>query len=144
MLATIGRTIWVAIAAVLAAIAGGGVLFLLGAEHLTRMVAAEGDSTRDITAWLDLLDRAGPVLALLAKVSVLPALIVLIIGEVGRIRSLTYYLAGGAIAAAGVPLVMRLTDPAAAAAPSALLLNVMATAGIAAGLVYWLLAGRRA
>lgn len=144
MLAMLGRVIWVTVAAVIAALAGGFVLFTLGAEHLTRMIAAAGESTRDPIVWLDMLERAGPLLPLLAKVSVLPALIVLVVGEVARIRSLTFYLAGGAIAVAGVPLVMRLADPGSATAPSTLLLNVMATAGIAAGLVYWLLAGRRA
>lgn len=144
MLASIARAVWVAISAVVAALVGLCILLLLGAEHLTRVVAAEGESTRDPMVWLDLIERGGPLLAVLAKMSVLPALVVLIVGEVGRIRSLTYYLAGGAIAVAGVPLVLRLADPTSVAAPSVLLLNILATAGITAGLVYWLLAGRRA
>jgi hypothetical protein len=72
-----------------------------------------------------------------------PAVIAILVGELARIRSLLYYVLAGGAAAAAMPLIAALpeTDGATYNAPY---FTIMATAGFAAGLVYWLLAGRRA
>ena len=72
-----------------------------------------------------------------------PALLAVIVGEVARIRSALYWVPAGGLAIAAAPFLLRLSSPATTGAlPSTALLQLLATAGFAAGLVYWLLAGR--
>jgi hypothetical protein len=73
----------------------------------------------------------------------IPALVVVILGEVARIRSLIYYVVGGGAALAAMPLLARLGE-ASLGVPGGVLWQVFATAGFAAGFVYWLIAGRNA
>ena len=74
----------------------------------------------------------------------MPALLLVIIGEVARIRGALYYVIGGGAALAVVPLLARLGQPARVLELSPVVWQVLATAGFAGGFVYWLLAGRRA
>jgi hypothetical protein len=79
--------------------------------------------------------------------TLLPALAAVILGEVLRIRSVLYYVATGGIAAVIVPAsagLMALTPVGAAPGAIAPGLPIFATAGFAAGFMYWLIAGRRA
>ena len=64
---------------------------------------------------------------------------------VARIRSLIYYVVGGGLALAAVPLLARYGQGGTAMPdPDQLVWQVFATAGFAGGFVYWLLAGRNA
>ena len=67
-----------------------------------------------------------------------------IVGEIARIRSLVYYVAGGGVALAAIPLLARSASGAPSPRPSTLVWQVFATAGFAGGFVYWLIAGRNA
>jgi hypothetical protein len=67
-----------------------------------------------------------------------------VIGEVARIRSIAYYVVGGGIALAAIPLLARYGQGGTIASPDAIVWQVFATAGFAAGFVYWLIAGRNA
>jgi hypothetical protein len=67
-----------------------------------------------------------------------------IVGEVARFRSALYYVVGGGLSIALVPLLVRLADPAQVLGLSSTVWQVLATAGFAGGFVYWLLAGRNA
>ena len=132
---------------ILAILAGSITLFFLGARW------AAGEATAFTPQDADEMSRAlneglgviaffftvAPVLTLL------PALAAAVVGEVARIRSLLYYLVAGGASAALMPLIAT----AGAAAPegstyAAPYFTIMATAGFAAGLVYWLIAGRNA
>jgi hypothetical protein len=77
--------------------------------------------------------------------TLLPVLAAVLLGEVLHIRTLLYYIVIGGLAAL-MPLVSGVmevgADGAAMSAPPGL--AVIATAGFAAGFVYWLLAGRQA
>jgi hypothetical protein len=66
------------------------------------------------------------------------------VGEVGRIRSSLYYVIGGGVALATVPLMARLGQPLTVLDLSPVVWQVLATAGFAGGFVYWLIAGRNA
>lgn len=140
---TIGRLIWVPIAFVISAIATGFMLVTLGMERVTQAMAGRGDDVASIGAILDLL-RQAQVLA--TGLTLLPAVLVVIVGEVARIRSALYYIVGGGLALAAVPLLARVGQAASASAvlPPTLVWQVFASAGFLGGFVYWALAGRRA
>jgi hypothetical protein len=75
-----------------------------------------------------------------SAIAFVPAIIVILIAETLSLRSLFFYaLAGGA---SGV--LYGLTFPAAAATPFDRTVQITLAAGVAAGLVYWLVAGRTA
>lgn len=143
VLSTIGRLIWVAITFVLSGLAAGFVLVTLGLERVTQAFHDRAWSTGSIDDWFKLLDQTT---ILLSSLTVIPALIVVIVGEIARIRSSLYYIIGGGLALALVPVLARfgqagvITDTL----PAAPVWQVFATAGFLGGWVYWLLAGRRA
>lgn len=136
----IGRLVLVPVAFVLATLAAAFVLLTLGLERLTVLMHRGGGQDDLIVAILDLATE-GVLLA--SALTIVPALVVIIVGEVARIRSLTYYLVGGGAALVAVPLLARLAQ-ASQVGPAAELWQVFATAGFAAGFVYWLIAGRTA
>ncbi|MCB1548144.1 MAG: hypothetical protein KDJ41_10000 [Hyphomicrobiaceae bacterium] len=136
----IGRLIWVPVSFVLAVAAGGFVLFTLGTERLTHAMRGRGADADLLSALFDLF-RQGE--HLVSTVTVVPAVLLVIIGEVARIRSSVYYVVGGGIAAAAVPFLGRLSQGGLSLTTDAVW-QVFATAGFAAGLVYWALAGRKA
>lgn len=140
ILRALGRMIVVPLAFVLASLSAMLVLLTLGQEHLTR--ALYGRDGFDAFEVLLVVFRQGIVLA--SAASILPALLVAIVGEVARIRSLLFYVLGGGAAMAAIPLLARLGQSAPAAAPNPIVWQVFATAGFVGGLVYWALAGRRA
>lgn len=145
MLRTIGRMIWVAISFLIAGLAAIAVLVTLGMERVTQATAdASGGELGDLDIWLGYIDQIQGAYALLSMLSIVPAVLVVTVGEVARIRSAVYWVPAGGAALAAVPFLMRLSEGAATALPPAALLQVLATAGFAAGLVYWLLAGRTA
>ena len=76
----------------------------------------------------------------------LPALIMAVVTEAFSIRSIIFYAAGGALFGLGVYLAFTPFDPASMSFTGIdrRELEVMAGAGILAGLVYWAIAGRRA
>ena len=67
-----------------------------------------------------------------------------IVGEVARIRSWLYYMIGGGLALAAIPLLARINSSGVGTLSDATVWQVFATAGFAGGLVYWIIAGRNA
>jgi hypothetical protein len=143
MLSALGRMIWVPIAVVLAAMVAISVLMTLGMERIVGAVHRDGGEAAWLFTLLELM-RQGRLLS--AGLTLIPGLLVIVIGEVARIRSALYYIAGGGIALGVLPLLARAgqaTD-ASGALPATLVWQVFATAGFAGGAAYWLLAGRKA
>lgn len=138
------RLLWLPFALLFAALAAIAVIATLGQERLVQWLAQNrGGAGRDEIADLILVLRLGWELvpALASGFTVLPVIALVAIGEVARIRSALYYVAGGGAALAVIPLLARFGSEAGA---PLVLWQVMATAGFAGGLVYWLLAGRSA
>lgn len=137
----VGRLILIPIAFVLAAGAAAAVVVSLGLEHLTQAMHGQelGGTTIETT-----FDVVAQLAALTSGLSIIPALAVVIAGEVGKIRSWLYYMIGGGAALACVPFLSRLGQQEAFVMPPATVWQVLATAGFAGGLVYWLIAGRNA
>lgn len=138
---TVGRLILIPIAFVLAACVAAAIVVSLGLEHFTQAMHSTEPGAETITRTFDIVQQLG---ALTSGLSIIPALAVIIIGEVGRIRSWMYYMIGGGVSLACVPFLTRLSQNEAMVMPTSTVWQVLATAGFAAGLVYWLLAGRNA
>jgi hypothetical protein len=141
ILSTLGRLILVPIAFVLAAVVSALVLLTLGLERITQSVYGAGPEADQIGAVFDLF---GQGYLLLSGLTIIPALLVVLIGEVARIRSWLYYILGGGAALAAIPLIARFGQVETSFLPPPVVWQVFATAGFAGGFVYWLLAGRRA
>jgi hypothetical protein len=129
------------VAFVLASLAALFVILTLGHERIIQGVAARRPDEATVDAMFDLLRLA---LSFASAQSLLPALLVVIGGEVARIRSLVYYVVGGGAALVAVPLLSRLSQPIGALDVSTAAFQVLAVGGFAGGFVYWLLAGRNA
>jgi hypothetical protein len=143
MTRTAVRVLVVAIATLCAAAIGIFVVVQLGVERITHALHADGGEANAI--WV-IVALARQSIRLASGATILPALAVIIVGEVARLRSALYYIAGGGLAFAAIPLLAGLgrSSEAAADLQGAVVWQVFATAGFAAGAVYWLMAGRRA
>jgi hypothetical protein len=141
ILKTIRRLILIPIAFLLSAVGASFVIFTLGAEKITHAMHATPAGEDTVRQMLDLATQ-GSLLA--SGVTIVPALAVIIIGEVARIRSWLYYMIGGGVALGAIPLLALLGTTGTLGFALATLCQVFATAGFAGGLVYWLIAGRSA
>jgi hypothetical protein len=136
----IGRLLLVPIALLLAFAVAAAMLVSLGQE---RMVATFGRSF-DVDAVLgsvEVIMRVG--LAVFSAPALLPVLLLVVAGEILHIRKALYYVIGGGLASAVIPLLAGL-GRAGAGPASAEIWTLFATAGFVGGLVYWLAAGRTA
>jgi len=138
------RLILVPLASILAVCTAIFVLFTLGQERIVHEIAggAVGDDWFDIAT--SMMTNAQLFISLASAFTIVPALLLIIIGEVSRIRSSIYYIIGGGAVLAAIPVLARLASAENFILPSATILQIFATAGFAAGLVYWLIAGRKA
>jgi hypothetical protein len=141
MLRTVGRLIWVPIAFLLSALVSLLVIVSLGQERIVQAMAGRGPDQSTIDAGFELL---GVVLQFFSGYTLLPAILLVLIGEVARLRGALYYVIGGGATLAAVPLLTRLHQPAGALGVAEVVWQVLATAGFAGGFAYWLLAGRNA
>ena len=123
------------------------ILTYLGGLHFTEDLSQRYDSdvaASDLeTTLLNIVGAISFAFSLYPALSILPALLVAVIGEIGRIRSWLYYVLAGGAAALSIPLLYVLVGEASAEMPSQSFLAIFATAGFGGGLLYWLIAGRR-
>ncbi len=138
---TVGRLIVIPIALLIAASVSGFVLFTLGLERITGALQGNRSGDDVIVAMFDLTQQG---LLLATGLTLIPALVVVIVGEIARIRSAIYYVAGGGLALAAMPMLARMTESGNVVIPETTVWQVFATAGFAGGFVYWLIAGRNA
>src|SRR5262245_63123798 len=105
MLRTVGRLIWVPIAFLLSALVSMLVIASLGQERIVQAMAGRGPDQSTIDAGFELL---GVVLQFFSGYTLLPAILLVLIGEVARLRGALYYVIGGGATLAAVPLLTRL------------------------------------
>jgi hypothetical protein len=141
MLRALGRLILVPLGVVCGMGVALAILALLGLERITHELARAGEGADRLEVLLELM---GGSLRLASAASIVPALLVVLVGEIGRVRSWLYYMVGGGAALASVPLLSRVWEQQAAVLPPTAVWQLFATAGFAGGLVYWLIAGRSA
>lgn len=138
---TLGRMFYIPLALLFAAAATFFVLATLGLERIT---GALHISTRGGDAIETVLELMNQGIVLTTGMTVIPALLVVLIGELASIRSATYYIAGGGAALVAIPLLAQIGNTGSFVLPEQIVWLVFATAGFAGGFVYWLLAGRSA
>ncbi len=131
---------------VLAAIAGAITLFFLGArwaatEATTFTPQTADDMSRVVNEGLGVIAF---FLTIAPVVTLLPGVAAAVVGEVARIRSMFYYVLAGGAAAALMPLIATRPETVESSTYSAPYFAIIATAGFAAGFIYWLIAGRNA
>jgi hypothetical protein len=141
ILRTLWRLVVVCFAFFISAMAAGIVLVTLGLEKATQAINGVDVTASNIDSAMDMLMAA---VRLMSAVTVLPALALVIVGEVARIRSSLFYVIGGGLALAAIPLLARFGSFGSGPVPGNLVWQIFATAGFAGGLAYWLLAGRKA
>ena len=138
---TIGRLILIPVALLLSGLVAGLVLVTLGLERITQATQGRWQDGDSIGGFYELVTQGH---LLLTGLTLVPALAVVIVGEVARIRSSLYYILGGGLALVAIPLIARFGETSTLTLPSTVVWQVFATAGFAGGWVYWLLAGRNA
>lgn len=141
MLAAIGRIIWLPIAFVLSGLVCAFVIITLGLERLTQYSKGFEDPDLSFQGSFELFET---MFVLVQAFTLLPAILLVLIGEVARIRTVYYYVVCGGIAAVSAPLLARIGTSGAMEMPAVAVWQVFATGGFIAGFVYWLLAGRNA
>lgn len=119
----------------------GGSLFT---EDLSQRYGSDVVTSDIETTILNIIGAISFVFSLYPALSILPALLVAVIGEIGHIRSWLYYVIASGVAALSIPLLYVLVGEPQAEMPSQSFLAIFATAGFGGGLLYWLIAGRRA
>jgi hypothetical protein len=148
----LGRIIVVVSAFLAATLAALGIGVGLGLERFTHATHASDD------AWWTLATLIWHGFQLSFLMTLFIAIMVVVAGEVARIRSALFYIAGGGLAVAATPLLIGLNDRGNATPPAviwpaviwpaviwpAVIWQVFATAGFVGGAIYWAIAGRRA
>jgi len=139
---TAGRVlIVIPFAMLVAMIASIFVLMTLGLERVTTFLHVNPVIDEDPERIFAMLDQS---LMIAASITLLPALLVVIVGEIARIRSLVYYVVGGGLSLAAIPLLASFGQSGTLDPSQAIVWQLFATAGFAGGLAYWLIAGRNA
>ena len=138
---TIGRLILIPVALLLSGLVAGLVLVTLGLERITQATQGRWQDGDSIGGLYELVTQGH---LLLSGLTLVPALAVVIVGEVARIRASLYYIFGGSLALVAIPLIARFGETSTLTLPSTVVWQVFATAGFAGGWVSWLLAGRNA
>lgn len=141
MIRVLGRLILVPLGLLLGALAAMAVVLTLGLEHVTVLLSGQRGDLDRVEAVIDL---AFGLFNIAAVATAVPALLVVIVGEVARIRSSLFYVAGGGGALALIPFLSRMGGATGEAMALGRVWVVLATAGFAGGLIYWLIAGRTA
>jgi hypothetical protein len=129
-----------------AALTGAATLLAVGGHWLTQQLATtlnEGHP-EGYAEFVELPARIIFAIQLVAGLTIVPAIAAIVMAEVMKIRSPLYYICAGGAAAALMPLVHQPAGDAMAHSPDPRYIAILATAGFAAGFVYWLIAGRRA
>lgn len=145
MLRLIRRIILIPIAFILAVLASVSVFAILGYEYVADATAI---STQDpevfIEEWWNLAGEAKTMAAYLTGATIIPAILLIIVGESASIRSSVYYIVGAGLSLAAMPVLYDLSTTSELSQTAQDALPMFATAGFAGGLVYWLIAGRTA
>ena len=140
------RIVAVAIAFVLAIVAGTVTLFFLGARWAAGEATAFTPNNAD--EFSQALNQGLGIIAFVLNVApvltLLPGIAAVVVGEIARMRSLLYYVIAGGLSAALMPLIATAHENVESSAYSAAYFSIIATAGFVGGFIYWLFAGRNA
>ncbi len=140
----LGRGIWVLMAFVLALGVSALLLAVMGsftmAEELRDGYAPQGELGTLVQLLSLLFGGASFLIVTTPILSVLPALVAVLVGEVIQLRSVLYYIVAGGLSLVALPILGSPNNTPF----DTQFLAIFATAGFAGGGFYWLLAGRNA
>lgn len=140
----VARLFLVPIGVLLGALAGVLVIGSLGLERLTQELHRTGDIAGvGGVAW-GIFRNWGTIDKLVSALTIVPVVLLIIVGEVARLRSAMYYVLGGGLALGIIPLLAKVEAGGTLQMPANTIWQVFATGGFTAGFVYWLIAGRSA
>jgi hypothetical protein len=137
------RFIVVSFGFLLAGCAGLLALTFLGGREISGQIASDTDTDPILSLIADILGMLQFAINLGPALTLVPALALIIIGEVGRIRSAIYYLLSGGAAFIAMPL-LYVTGDGITGSVNPRYLTIFAAAGFIAGFIYWAAAGRKA
>lgn len=137
MFSALGRIVMVSLGYLAAAVVSVSVIVLLGMERATAALHGDEDALFTVFGWVR------QAFSLSFATTLVLSLLVIIIGEVARIRTALFYIAAGGAALAAAPLLIEAQRLSGAGLP-VFVWQVCATAGFVGGAVYWLVAGRNA
>lgn len=120
------------------------VLYTLGLERLTQAVGGPIIDFQNPDSLFYVFDQFNDALVLVSGLTIVPALVGVLVGEIGRIKSVLYYICAGGAALVAIPLLSIPAGSSGLAFSFWDVWPVFATAGFAGGFVYWLFAGRTA
>lgn len=140
----LARLFLVPVGLALAGLLGAFVIGSVGLERLTQEAYRQGDATGiGGVAW-GIFENWGMFSRLVSALTIVPLLLLIVVGEVARLRSAMYYVLGGGLALGVIPVLAKVEAGGAFQMPASLIWQVFATGGFAAGFVYWVIAGRSA
>ena len=140
----IARLLLVPLGVAIAGLVGAFVVGSLGLERLTQELHRNGDPAGvGGIAW-EVFRNWRTVGRLVSAVTLVPVLLLIIVGEVARLRTAMYYVLGGGLALGLIPVLARIEAGQSLQGGASVIWQVFATGGFAAGYVYWLIAGRSA
>ena len=139
MFRAVGRMLVVSFGFITACVVAAAIAALIAVERLTPAIRDES-GLRTVLGWLVY------VLNLSFVTTLILALVVVVVGEVARIRSVLYYVIGGGFAVGAAPFLVGLqrSTETGAVDPHIIAWQIFASAGFLGGACYWLIAGRRA
>lgn len=144
----IGRIFIVGFALTLSILFGFLILTYLGGnlvtEDLVNRYGSETGGSDFETTFLTIAGAITFLFSLYPALTILPALLIAAIGEIGHIRSWMFYVIASGLGALSIPLLYVIMSGDQSEMPSQNFLAVFATSGFGAGLLYWVIAGRRA
>ena len=127
---------------IFAGIAGLLTLTFMGGREISGQIAASADNDPLLSIVANILGTLQFAINLGPALTLLPAIILITIGEVGRIRSSIYYLLAGGAAFVAMPL-LYVTGDGITGSVSPRYITIFAAAGFIAGFFYWMIAGRK-
>ena len=144
--AAVNRILVVSVGFLLALLTGAATLLFIGTRWAAQEVATQmPENSDEVSRFMsEALGMVAFVFNMAPVLTVAPAVVAIVVGELARIRSVLYYMLAGGAAAALMPLIAAPQQAAENTTYTTPYFAIMATAGFAAGLIYWLLAGRRA
>ncbi len=141
----IGRFLLVAFAFFVSIIIALIVMVYLGGKELGASYTSEIVEFDPSLSYLnDIIGVGLFIVSVGPALTILPALIAVIVGEVAQIRSVIYYMLAGGLAVLAIPFLYTTGDGISYAAPNTRYMIIFSASGFIAGFIYWLLAGRRA
>ena len=145
MLNVIGRFLLVAFAFFLSILTALVVMVYLGGKELGANYTSEFvEFDPEFAFFNDIIGVGLFIVSIGPALTILPALIAIIVGEVAKIRSAIYYILAGGIAVLAIPFLYTTGDGINYVAPNARYMVIFSASGFIAGFIYWALAGRRA